>query len=626
LLVAALTAAACTQSASEPPSILLVTLDTVRADRIGAYGHADALTPAIDALAHEGVLFEAAIAPTPITLPTHASILTGVYPTAHGVHANGLHALGDEAVLVSEVLRGRGWRTGAFVGSYILQARFGLDQGFEVYRDVPAARLLKGGIDERPADEVVADALAWLSGLAPGERFFAWVHLYDPHAPYQAPDSWRRRVPDPYDAEIAFCDAQLARLLRGLEGNTDDLVIVVTADHGESLGDHGEQTHGVFVYDATLRVPLLIAGAPLSARAGTRVATPVSTARIAPTLLSLARIGPEELPQARLPSLPLFAAEAEPARPAYFETHLPYTSYRWRALRGLRLGPLKFIEGREAELYEVATDPTERIDVARRRPELAADLGDSLSALLDEHVALGWAEGRAIGSEEHARLAALGYVSTAGEGDPFDPALPDPRERIGDLAKLRKASARFEEARILAQPAPAATEAQRREQARQASLYRTEARELLRSVLDENPADLEATMLLSAVELALGDAVAAISLLERAVAGWPDNPSVYYNLALAYAAEGRTQDAAGSVQQALAIDSTYPLYVEWIVSHHVARGEFGRAAWWQGEYVARLDSGSVAQRQAQQRLEELEREMQARGERPTAPPGWSGES
>jgi len=278
LLLACL--AGCTQQGAGPPSILLVTLDTTRADRIGAYGRAGARTPTLDRLARQGILFERAIAPTPITLPSHASILTGVYPTAHGVRDNAVFALAPEARLVSEVLAERGWRTAAFVGSFVLHPRFGLDQGFEVYHaPQPTREPMRDRYVERPANEVVDDALAWLSGLAAGERFFVWLHFFDPHIPYEPPPAWREPSVHPYEGEIAFCDAQLGRLLEALEeaGRARNLLVAVTADHGESLGEHGEETHGVFIYQATLHVPLILSGEPVARARGQRVGHAVST-------------------------------------------------------------------------------------------------------------------------------------------------------------------------------------------------------------------------------------------------------------------------------------------------------------------------------------------------------------
>jgi arylsulfatase A-like enzyme len=288
----------CASAGRPAPSILLVTLDTTRADHIGAYGYGGAATPTVDRLAREGILFEHAVAPAPVTLPSHASMLTGVYPTAHGVHNNGNFSLSPKGELVSEVLSRHGWRTAAFVGSFVLDARFGLDQGFEVYDGPstpaslePAVVGIYGALRSirRPANQVVDAAVAWLSTLSPGEKFFAWVHLFDPHEPHRAPEPWRSRLENPYDAEIAFCDAQIERLLRFLEkrGLTENLLTVVVGDHGESLGEHGERSHGMLLYQSATRVPLVISGAHVADSKGTRVAHPVSIADLAPTFLSL---------------------------------------------------------------------------------------------------------------------------------------------------------------------------------------------------------------------------------------------------------------------------------------------------------------------------------------------------
>jgi len=258
------------------PSLLLVTLDTTRADRVGARRDGRPVTPSIDALAKDGVVFERALAAAPVTLPSHATILTGVYPCAHGVRDNGVFRLGPEARLVSEALSERGWRSGAFVGAYVLDARFGLDQGFEVYTASGTAGIGNVIYAERPAHRVVDDAIAWLGSLPPDAPFFAWVHLFDPHAPFAPPKAWRARFEDPYDGEIAFADDQVGRLVSWIRRRDParELVVVVTADHGEGLGAHGEASHGTFLYQDTMHVPLVISGAGVAR--GVRSSAPVA--------------------------------------------------------------------------------------------------------------------------------------------------------------------------------------------------------------------------------------------------------------------------------------------------------------------------------------------------------------
>jgi len=280
-------------------SVLLITLDTTRADRIGAYGYRQIETPNLDRLAREGVLFEQAPASAPLTLPAHASMFTGKYPPAHGVRDNGGFYLADEQVVLAEIVQAEGLRTGGFVGSFVLDAKWGVAQGFDHYFDDfelgDTVRLALNEI-ERPADEVTDAALAWLDE-APASRFFAWVHYYDPHSPYEPPDPWAERYRDrPYVGEIAWMDSQIGRLLSWLDGNdrTGNTVVLAIGDHGESLGEHGESGHGFFVYDAAIRVPFLLR-APYDTMRGRRIKDVVRAVDVAPTVLDLLGLDPERL-------------------------------------------------------------------------------------------------------------------------------------------------------------------------------------------------------------------------------------------------------------------------------------------------------------------------------------------
>ncbi|MBV8199668.1 MAG: sulfatase, partial [Acidobacteria bacterium] len=287
------TAAGAARPGDEPPhgrgaNLLLVTLDTVRADHLGCYGYAGAETPALDRLAAAGVRFAHASSPVPLTLPSHTTLLTGLLPPHHGARNNGVRGLSAETPTLATLLAGAGYRTAAFVAAFVLDHRFGLARGFQIYDDeierpANASWLLEA---ERPGGQVVDRALAWLERDDP-RPFFLWVHLYDAHAPYNPPSPYRERHPDhPYDGAIAFADAQVGRLLaalgqRGLAAST---VVAVVADHGESLGEHGELTHGLLLYEPALAVPLLLRAPGLGPRT---VATPVSTVDLAPTLAGL---------------------------------------------------------------------------------------------------------------------------------------------------------------------------------------------------------------------------------------------------------------------------------------------------------------------------------------------------
>ena len=273
-------------------NLLIVTLDTTRADRIGAYGYAGVQTPNLDRLAREGVLFEQAASSAPLTLPAHSSLFTSKFPPEHGVRDNGGFFLAPRETTLATVLKGHGYRTGAFVGAYVLDAKWGINQGFDTYFDdfdLSKYKAISLGAIQRPGNEVIDHGLQWLDriGAKPPGRFFAWMHLYDPHAPYEPPEPYRSMYPDrPYIGEIAFADAQVGRVLSYLETHAllDRTIVVVMGDHGESLGDHGEATHGFFVYESVAHVPLIIR-APFSATlGGRRVADVVRSVDVMPTV------------------------------------------------------------------------------------------------------------------------------------------------------------------------------------------------------------------------------------------------------------------------------------------------------------------------------------------------------
>jgi arylsulfatase A-like enzyme len=561
--------AGCTRQGAGPPSILLVTLDTTRADRIGAYGRDGARTPTLDRLARQGILFERAIAPTPITLPSHASILTGVYPTAHGVRDNGVFRLAPEARLVSEVLAERGWRSAAFVGSFVLHPRFGLDQGFEVYQaPQPAREPLRDLYVERPADAVVDDALAWLAELGADERFFVWVHFFDPHMPYEPPPAWRRPSVHPYDGEIAFCDAQLGRLLDVLEesGRARNLLVAVTADHGESLGQHGEETHGIFIYQATLHVPLILGGAPVERANGRRIAHAVSTVDLPATLLTLAGVPVHELPEAQAPAL--VTRDGLPTRPdaeraIYIESLLPFHSFRWHAFRGLVWRGHELIEGHRSELYALE-DAGEQHDRAAEDPQLVEQARQALRGFEQRHGPLGWGGERGLAGEEADLLQSLGYTVGSIEGDPFDPALPDPHDRIGDIRLISVAERRIGRAAWLRPIPPEQFAEQDPEKLARGLRALERAREALLELRENNPEDPHVFVDLGTVESRLGLHSSAVPLLERAIQLRPGDAALRYHLARSYHATGQAEAARREMETARSLDSGNSLYDNWL--------------------------------------------------------------
>src|SRR5712692_398562 len=326
---------------NRPLNLLLISSDTLRADHLGSYGYAPARTPQLDALAARGLRFGQATTVVPLTLPAHASLMTGTFPGYNGVRDNGGFYLPDGQVTLAETLRGHGYRTGGFVGSFVLDSRWGIGQGFDRYFDDFDLTKYEGvGMDvvQRRGDEVVDEALKWL-GQEREQPFFAWVHLYDPHTPYEAPAPFRAGYPatltGAYDAEIAWTDSLVWRLLESLasDGRLQRTLVVAVGDHGESLGEHGEQTHGFFIYDATVRIPLIVAGPGVPVR---EVSDQVRIVDVMPTALALLGVAVPREVQGR--SLTPLGRGEHLGLLALSETWYPRYHYGWSELRAARDG------------------------------------------------------------------------------------------------------------------------------------------------------------------------------------------------------------------------------------------------------------------------------------------------
>lgn len=420
---------------------ILVTIDTLRADHVGVYGSERARTATLDGLARRGVRFEHAIAPVPVTLPSHTSLMTGLQPPSHGVRHNGMFALEEDVPVLAEQMRSAGFATAAFVAAVVLDPRYGLARGFDTYdADVGFVRASKSDFSyaERSADRVVDAALEWLES-APDE-FFVWVHLYDPHADYSPPPAFQLVVPgDPYGGEIAFADAQVGRLLKEVEARwpRDRTLVVVTSDHGEAFGEHGEQTHSYGVYDATQRVPLILAGAGVPS--GVSVPGVVRLIDVAPTVLSLGGVAPLE--GAEGTSLePLWQDPSAPGRTAYVETLATRFDMGWSPLLGIRTDEWKYIRAPSAELYDLRSDPQELENLHGERAEKAAEL----DRLVDEALArTRLADRLQVDAEQQQQLESLGYVVEGAQVEDEDMARvagPDPKDHMEEAAVLSKAA------------------------------------------------------------------------------------------------------------------------------------------------------------------------------------------
>ncbi len=395
-------------------NLLLVTFDTTRADRIGAYGYTRAHTPNIDRMARSGVTFDQCIATAPITLPSHASILSGLYPYSHGARNNGTHNLPEDVTTLAETLSEEGFATGAVVSALVLDSKYGLDQGFGVYDDnlANADKSPMFMFRETKALDTAQRALRWIQAQASG-RWFLWVHFFDPHANYMPPEHFAKLCPSSaYDGEIAYADAGLGEILEGLrlKGSMHETLVVMTADHGESLGEHGESTHSTFVYDSTTHVPLVMMHPALVA--GKRIRGVVSTVDIAPTALDLLDI-PSSAPfDGRSAAEVLLVRHGDiDARVAYSEAMSPYYNHGWSDLRSVRSSNSRYIRAPRPELYALTQDPWEQNNLLPSRADLAEPAKLQLSQLLggverDER----GEDILAMAPEQREALAALGYV------------------------------------------------------------------------------------------------------------------------------------------------------------------------------------------------------------------------
>ena len=416
-------------------NVIIVTLDTTRADYLPAYGFANLETPALDRIAREGVLFEQATTTAPLTLPAHCTIFTGLFPPHHQVRDNADRALADDQTTLAEVLRAHGMRTAAFVGSIVVGADRGLKQGFDTY-SAPSRTDLRER-HRRPGHVVIDDVLGWLDQQ--GENpFFAWVHLYDAHAPYALPEPYRTMYEDaPYLGAIAFLDAQVARLMTALEKHhaLERTLLVVASDHGESLGDHGEDGHGIFVYQSTLHVPLVMRVPGVVPR---RVTDVTRLTDVMPTVLDLLGIAGPSMDGVSL--APLMSGRRRTLDlEAYSESVYP-ARFGWSALHALRAGRFKFVSAPRPELYDLDVDPNERRNLYAERTPLAAAMAARVATLAGAR-----APDRVdspMDPESAAQLAALGYIGhvVAARSPGVDEAAVDPKDCIGrynDLVRLR---------------------------------------------------------------------------------------------------------------------------------------------------------------------------------------------
>jgi len=588
LLVSALSLCAAAQqppreSGSHPqtkPNVLLITVDTLRADHLHCYGYPRVETPVIDRLAGDSVLFTHTYTPVPLTLPAHASLLTGCYPTATGVHDYIRSRLSKRAATLASVLHDHGYQTAAFVSAIVLDARFGLNAGFDTYFDrfdtvrFDAAQL---GAMKRRGDETVNVALGWLrehAGPRASAPFFLWIHLFDPHRPYTAPQPFAERYrTHPYDGEIAFDDAQVGRLEAWLQaqGLWKRTLVVLTADHGEGLGEHGEEQHGFFIYNSTLHVPLIMHFPSVAPRT---VAADVSLVDVMPTVLQALQIpAPPGVQGHSL--LPLALGQTSTSDSIlYAETYLPLLHFGWSELRGLQAHGLRYIEAPRPELYSLDSDPNELHNLDRQRPESGSEMRRQLISDLKLLTPPGRKPAAEEGPADPAlieQLRSLGYLAalprqSSGTGGQ---QLADPKDRIGvyqlylhaasDTGQgwYRDSLRELRRAQKIDSTSPFLDYLEGFDYFRLREYQ--EAKRKLQAATSLDPKFALATYYLGRAQFRLAEFDGAIVSFRRALNEDGANFAAAYHLGKAYRSTGRLSEAVRSFQRAVQLKPDYIL-------------------------------------------------------------------
>ncbi len=451
---AGVTRSGAIRSSVTRPSVILITVDTLRADHVGCYGAQMVKTPTLDALAHDGVVFERATSQVPLTWPSHAVILTGTYPFQNGVQDFTGEPLAPQFRLVAQAFQKAGYATGAVVSAFVLDRSWGLARGFDFYDDAFSAETFEKketGLVDRRAGESVAHAIAWLK-KTPQRPFFLWLHLYDPHSPYDPPEPYRSQYRSHlYDGEIAYADHELGNLTSWLKQNHlyDSSLIVALSDHGESLGEHGEDEHGFFVYNATVHVPLIVKPPAGSGISPGRRPEPVETTSVAPTLLQLA--GVTDSIETQLQSHSLFDSRQTTNQaakdPSYSETFYPFSSFGWSPLHALESERFHFIEAPRPELYDLESDPGETRDIAAEQPATVAVLREKMKTLLEHNpFAHQGASAGNLNPDAQEKLRALGYFGfhAAVSPESLKQGLADPKDKLWEFNSILRAQDAFQ--------------------------------------------------------------------------------------------------------------------------------------------------------------------------------------
>jgi arylsulfatase A-like enzyme/Flp pilus assembly protein TadD len=429
------------------PNVVLITIDTLRADHVGCYGYKQIETPTIDGLARDGIVFERAISQVPLTWPSHAAILTGTYPFQNGVQDFTGQPLAPRFRTVAQALKQQGYATGAVVSSFVLDRSWGLARGFDFYDDAfsGSAFIEKDlALVDRRADASVTRAVNWLR-KTPRRPFFLWLHLYDPHSPYDPPEPYKTQYRErPYDGEIAFADHELGRLIAYLKqaGVYDRTAIVLLSDHGESLGEHGEREHGFFVYNSTVHVPLIVKPAAASGMRPGREMDLVETVSVPATILRFANVKDPAL-EKQVAAAGLFDSREDRQGAAYSETFYPFSSFGWSPLHGLQQGRYHFIDAPQPELYDVLADPEEKNNLAAGQGATSSVLKDLLQKRLGENpFQAEKGAGAGLNPDAADKLRALGYVAYRSpvSAEALAKGLPDPKQKLWEFNAVLEAA------------------------------------------------------------------------------------------------------------------------------------------------------------------------------------------
>jgi choline-sulfatase len=535
-------------------SVVLVSIDTLRADRLPLYGYAKGATPHLDALGREAIVFEQVYSHCPLTLPAHASLFTGLLPPHHGVRDNQGFSLGSDKRTLAARFRAADFDTGAAVSAYVIRAATGIAQGFDAYDDaIPVDASLEAlSAQQRDGAQSVDSLLRWIEARPASKRFFAFLHLYEPHAPYTPPPAYRG-LADPYDGEVAYADELVGRLATRLRerGRYDGVLLAVTSDHGEGLGDHGEQEHGFFLYREAVRIPLIVR-LPGGARGGTRVSGTVAQVDIPATLLDLAGL-PAEGMDGRSQRLAIAKGAAEP-RPVYSETFFPRYHFGWSELLAVTDDRYRYIHAPRPELYDAKDDPAERSDLAPQR----LDATRAMAAWIEN--AVGRVEAAKPGpvpADVAENLRALGYVGGGARPSSGGGPLPDPKDKVGVYEAYRRAATEHGRGRD------------------------EESVRELRRVLADSPGMVDAWNLLGLALFRMGRPSEAVAALDEVVKIEPAHAGAHLALARIDAIEGRPERAlrhaelASATQPAEAFETLAELMLQ--------RGRLGEAA----EYARR---------------------------------------